>query len=91
MEDTSIGWDAWAQAVAGKAINVAVDRVMHRPQYGMDPARAYGMDEQGNLYVVGQPSGVVTAQVSNGQQSLFGIPVWMLAAGVVLLVLLERK
>jgi hypothetical protein len=86
-ETTNNGWDAWAQAVTGTAINAVVDRVLNRPQFGSDPAQAYGMDANGNLYTLGKANGQITAQVTNTQQSsIAGIPVtWLVLAAVVYL------
>ena len=90
------GWDAWAQAITGNAINAAVDRVMHRPQYMSDPSIQYGMDANGNLYQLGQPNGQVTAQVQQtaaraSGTTIFGVPTWLVLAGAVLYFTVGRK
>lgn len=88
------GWDAWAQALTGQAINVAVDRVLHRPQYGSDAAVQYGMDANGRLYQLGQPNAQVTASVQTralGGSTILGVPTWLILAGAVLFIALEGK
>jgi hypothetical protein len=86
------GWDAWAQAITGNAINAAVDRVFHRPQYGSDVGVQYGMDGNGQLYQLGQPNGQVTASVqTRAPATILGIPAWLVVAGVVLYVVMESK
>jgi hypothetical protein len=87
-ESSGNGWDAWAQAITGNAINAAVDRVLHRPQFGSDPAQAYGMDANGNLYTLGKANAQITAQVQTGQPAgIAGIPtIWLVIAAVAYLV-----
>lgn len=67
MEETqnSSNWDSWMMARLGFAIDATVDRIVARPTLGYDPAQAYGMDEQGRLYQLGQTNAHVSATVNN--------------------------
>lgn len=56
--------NAWLSARLGNAIDAWVDRTLNRPQLGYDPAQAYGMDSNGNLYQLGQTNSQVIAQVN---------------------------
>ncbi|MYN45790.1 hypothetical protein GTP23_12105 [Pseudoduganella sp. FT93W] len=78
-------WDAWTQAVLGNAINAAIDRVAARPQLGSDPSQAYGIDERGNIYRLGQTNAQISAQVqTNKAGTVAGLPVWLIVGAVVL-------
>jgi hypothetical protein len=57
------GWDAWLAARVGNAIDAGVDRVLHKPQYMTDPAQAYGVDANGNIYQLGQTNGQLTSTI----------------------------
>jgi hypothetical protein len=89
MDDTtqSGGIDAWVMARVGNAIDVYTDRALNRPQTIYDPAQAYGMDQNGRIYTLGQTNGQITAQVQTQAGSLGSMMPWLLVAGVVLLVM----
>lgn len=93
MDETngSIFEDAWIKARVGNAIDVLVDRTLNRPQYTNDPAQAYGVDANGNLYMLGQRNGQVVATVNNGAPSgSNGLMAWLIL-GAIALVVLESK
>jgi len=91
MDETQVSgsgtnWDAWTQAVVGSAIGAYVDRVVARPQLGSDPSQAYGVDDRGNIYRLGQTNAQITANVQQTQGgTLAGIPVWLVVGAVILL------
>lgn len=58
--------DAWALGGLGYAIGAYVDRELNKPT-NISANSAYGIDEQGRLYTLGQPAGQVQASVSNGK------------------------
>jgi hypothetical protein len=63
MDETQTNnWDSWIQARLGQAIDVGIDRVVNKPQVVYDSSQAYGVDERGNLYMLGQNNGQVAAQ-----------------------------
>lgn len=68
MDETSNGgqMDSWMSARLGNAIDALTDRALNRPQMGSDPAQAYGVDQSGRIYTLGQANGQITAQVSTG-------------------------
>jgi hypothetical protein len=47
--------DQWALSRLGFAIDTLVDRTINSPQAIDNPAIAYGVDANGNMYQVGQP------------------------------------
>lgn len=58
--------DAWGLARLGFAIDTYVDRQINSPQVLQDHSAAYGMDQNGNLYKVGQPTQVQTLTPAQG-------------------------
>lgn len=58
--------DAWALSMLGGAIGAYVDREINKPT-AISSTTAYGVDERGNLYTLGQPAGQVTTSVSTGK------------------------
>lgn len=61
MDDTqSQDGGAWVLSRLGYAIDAYVDRQLNNPQIIQDHSAAYGMDQNGNLYKVGQPTTVQT-------------------------------
>lgn len=83
MDETN---NAWLSARLGNAIDAWVDRTINRPQLGYDPAQAYGMDSNGNLYQLGQTNGQVIAQVNNGKAGGNNMLLLVLLVGVVVMV-----
>lgn len=59
MDDTN-ATEAWGLARLGFAIDSYVDRQINSPQVLADHSAAYGMDSDGNLFKVGQPTNVQT-------------------------------
>jgi hypothetical protein len=55
--------DAWMQARLGNAVDALVDRVLMKPQYISDPGQAYGVDQAGNIYQLGQTNGQLAATI----------------------------
>lgn len=88
MEETTqpMGWDSWTQAVVGNAVGAWVDREFRVPQRMYDPAQAYGVDANGNLFTLGQTNSQITANVVPTRGDAFGglLP-WLLIGGVILL------
>ena len=86
------GWDAWGQAVLGNAVSAWVDRELRVPQRMYDPAQAYGMDGNGNIYALGQTNGQISATVTSTRGDAFGglLP-WLLIGGVLAFVLSGSK
>jgi hypothetical protein len=72
----------WALSHLGYAIDAYVDRQLSNPQIVQDHSAAYGMDANGNLYKVGQPTTVQTVAPVAGTISPMMI---LLAFGVYLL------
>lgn len=68
MDETQNGPDvnAWALSRLGYAIDVWTDRQINQPQVIGDHSAAYGMDQNGNLYKVGQPTTVQTVSPISG-------------------------
>lgn len=70
MDETSNGggvqMDAWVAARLGNAIDAMTDRTRNQPQMWSDPAQAYGVDQNGRIYTLGQTNGQVSAQVNTG-------------------------
>lgn len=64
---TSNNADSWALSRLGYAIDVFVDRRLNNPQVITDHSAAYGMDANGNLYEVGQPTTVQQVSPLGGQ------------------------
>jgi len=64
---TSDNLGAWGLSRLGYAIDVFVDRKLNDPQVITDHSAAYGMDANGNLYQVGQPTGVQSTSPLGGQ------------------------
>jgi hypothetical protein len=60
MDETTNSTDTWALSRLGYAIDALVDRQLNNPQVITDHSAAYGMDANGNLYKVGQPTTVQT-------------------------------
>jgi hypothetical protein len=67
-ETTQSGPDvgAWALSKLGYAIDIYTDRQLNTPQVITDHSSAYGMDSNGNLYKVGQPTTVQTVSPVSG-------------------------
>lgn len=74
---------AWVLSRLGYAIDAYVDRQLSNPQIIQDHSAAYGMDSNGNLYRVGQPTTVQTVAPVAGTISP---TLLLLALGVFLLV-----
>jgi hypothetical protein len=74
---------AWALSHLGYAIDAYVDRQLSNPQIIQDHSAAYGMDANGNLYKVGQPTTVQTVAPVAGTITPMML---LLAVGVFLLV-----
>lgn len=73
MDETQSSTDAgtWALSRLGYAIDAYVDRQLNTPQVITDHSAAYGMDSNGNLYKVGQPTTVQTVSpLAGGGSSL---------------------
>lgn len=66
MDDTTNDTGTWALARLGYAIDAYVDRQLNNPQIITDHSAAYGMDSNGNLYKVGQPTTVQTVSPMAG-------------------------
>ena len=66
MENTQQGSDpsAWFSATLGTAIGVYVDRTLNK---GLEipPSTGYGMDDNGNIYTLGQTSQAPAAARNN--------------------------
>lgn len=89
--DTGLG-DAWLSARLGNAIDAGVDRVLNRPQFAGDPAQAYGVDQNGNLYTLGKTNSQIAAQVTTQTAAGGGFTISPLLVLVVLAVLaIEAK
>jgi hypothetical protein len=85
MDETSNGgMDSWMSARLGNAIDALTDRALNRPQMGSDPAQAYGVDQNGRIYTLGQVNGQISAQVNTaapvGSNKLMP---WLIIAAVV--------
>jgi hypothetical protein len=83
------GYSSWFLARAGNAIDVLVDRAIRQPQYLNDVGRQYGVDDNGNLYQLGQTNGQIIAQVNKGSQTIS--PTMLIIGAVLLVVLLGSK
>lgn len=68
---------AWFLSRLGFAIDTYVDRTLNRPQVVYDAAQAYGVDENGNLYRLGQPAGYGYTP-TGGTVSVGGNPLMLL-------------
>jgi hypothetical protein len=91
MDDSQgIFSDSWLAARLGNAIDAGIDRVTNRPQYNVDPGRSYGVDQNGNLYQLGQSNSQLTAQINTGKPAMGNGMLLILALGAVVL-LLESK
>lgn len=56
MDETDNSASSWLSARLGRAVDTYVDNEIYKRQ-GMDSyGAAYGMDEHGNIYQVGQPN-----------------------------------
>ncbi|MTV36278.1 hypothetical protein [Duganella radicis] len=78
--------NAWLNARLGNAIDVWVDRTLNRPQLGYDPAQAYGMDANGNLYQLGQTNSQVVAQVNSTKGGNNNLLLLVLIVGAIVMV-----
>lgn len=88
MDETNQGGvqaDAWLMARAGFAIDSFIDRELNRPQIVYDQSQAYGVADNGALYMLGRPSSNVGA-VGGG-----GVNGTLILVGIVLLVVLASK
>jgi hypothetical protein len=89
MDETqSNGWDAWGQAVLGNAINVAVDRYAYGPQSLGDSGQAYGVDQNGRMYTLGQTNGQLAGTIQTRAPGV--ISPWLIVA-VAIFAVLELK
>jgi hypothetical protein len=68
MDETQSGTDAgaWALSRLGYAIDAYVDRQLNTPQVIYDSSAAYGIDGNGQMYKVGQPTTVQTVSPVSG-------------------------
>lgn len=64
--DNSPPPDAWALSMLGSAIGAYVDREINKPT-AISSTTAYGVDDRGNLYTLGQPAGQVVSNVSTAK------------------------
>lgn len=91
MVDTqNSGWDSWLMARVGNAIDIGVDRVLQRPQFGSDPAQAYGVDQNGRIYQLGQTNGQIRATVQTNVNPMGNMGT-LLLLGLIALVVMESK
>lgn len=69
MDETSNSPDggAWVLSRLGYAIDTYVDRQINGPQVIAQNSAPYGIDQNGNLYKVGQPTTVQTVQPVTGR------------------------
>jgi hypothetical protein len=88
QSNVSSGWDAWGQAVLGTAINAAVDRYVYGPQTLGDGGQAYGVDQNGRMYTLGQTNGQLSATIQTRAPST--ISPWLIVA-VAIFAVLELK
>jgi hypothetical protein len=85
-QTSGAGWDSWLAARVGNAIDAATDRALNRPQLGSDPGQAYGVDQNGRIYTLGQTNGQIQAQVQTGAQTSLGaLMPWLIIGAVVFL------
>jgi hypothetical protein len=86
-QNQSGGIDAWLGARLGYAVDAWVDRELRVPQRMYDPAQAYGVDPNGNIYTLGQTNSQVTANVvpAHGSGAFGGLLPWLVIGGVILL------
>lgn len=73
MDETTNSNDggAWVLSRLGFAIDTYVDRQLNRPQAVYDASQAYGIDPNGQMYRVGQPTTVQTVSpISGGSSSM---------------------
>jgi len=68
MDETQNSNDpgAWALSRLGFAIDTYVDRQLNTPQVIAQSGAPYGIDQNGNLYQVGQPTTVQTVKPMSG-------------------------
>lgn len=68
MDETTNSPDAgaWVLSRLGFAIDSYVDRQLNTPQVIAQSGAPYGIDNNGNLYKVGQPTTVQTVQPMSG-------------------------
>jgi hypothetical protein len=87
MDETqsTSGWDAWLMARVGNAIDAKVDRVLNQPQYISDPSQAYGVDQNGRIYQLGQSNGQIAATIQTTAPAKNSMLLLLLAVGAVLL------
>ena len=70
-ETNSNDGGAWVLSRLGFAIDSYVDRQLNRPQAIYDASQAYGIDPNGQMYKVGQPTTVQTVSpISGGGSSM---------------------
>jgi len=81
MDETSNNNDfsVWAMSHLGFAIDSYVDRRLNDPQVIVQSGAAYGIDGNGQLYQVGQPTSVSTVRPVAGTGSSMLIIVLALA------------
>lgn len=72
--------DAWALSALGTAIGAYVDREINKPT-AIANSGAYGIDERGNLYTLGQPAGQVVSNVSTTGRGVLSPTVLLLILG----------
>ncbi|MEH6434240.1 hypothetical protein [Massilia sp. DD77] len=91
-QQQSGSWDAWIQATAGYAIGAYVDRELRATQGMYDPAQAYGVDQSGRVYQLGQTNQQITATVApTVGGSLGGLMPWLIIGAVILFATSGRK
>jgi hypothetical protein len=89
MDETqSNGWDAWLQARLGTAIDVAIDRTAYGPQTLGDGGQAYGVDQNGRMYTLGQSNGQLAATIQTRAPG--AISPWLIVA-VAIFAVMELK
>lgn len=92
MDQTSqsSGLDAWVMARLGTAIDVGLDRVLNRQPTLVDAGQAYGVDQNGNIYQLGQTNSQISAtiQTASAPKSNMGM---LLVVGLVVLLVMESK
>lgn len=87
MDEQNAFNSAWFAARLGNAIDVSVDRVIAKPQMVYDAGQAYGVDENGNLYQLGQRNGQFVQSVGVG----LGSSQILLLVGLLAVVLMAGK
>lgn len=82
------GFSAWFMSRAGVAIDAYVDRAIRQPQTLTDNGQQWGVDNNGNMYVIGKTNNQVVSHVSTAGQIN---PMLLIGAAVLLVVMLGNK